>query len=58
MKLKLNIFFEDLCPSKAFLPQITVLGNLNFHIEKSWKILENTMKKSGDSDVEIYVNPG
>ena len=37
VKLELNIFLEDLFPLKAFLPQITVLENLNFNLKKSLK---------------------
>ena len=36
-KLELSIFIEDFYPLKHFLPQIIVLENLNFDLEKSWK---------------------
>ena len=36
-ELELSIFLEDYYRPKAFLPQIIVLENLNFDLEKSWK---------------------
>ena len=38
MKLEFQSnFLEDLCSPKAFLPQIIVLENLHFDLEKAWK---------------------
>ena len=36
-KLELSIFLEDLCPRTHTLPQIIVLEDLNFDLEKSLK---------------------
>ena len=39
--MKLSIFLEEISDhngySSMFLPQLTVLENLNFDLEKSWK---------------------
>ena len=37
MKLELSIFLEEMNELKPFLPQNTVLENLNFDLKKSWK---------------------